>query len=84
MKTEINPSFNYRRDLIRLLTSFSEVNNRNFKDVTRNDVISFLESYRKTETQDPLHKWRAAYNTFRVHLLRFFKWLYSPELEPDI
>jgi integrase/recombinase XerD len=83
MKTEINLSYNYRRDLIRLLTSFSEVKNKNFKDITRDDVISFLDSYRKTETEDPLHKWIATYNTFRVHLLRFFKWLYSPELEPN-
>jgi integrase/recombinase XerD len=83
MKTEINLSSNYRRDLVRLLTSFSEVNNKNFKDITRDDVISFLDGYRKTETQDPLHKWIATYNIFMVHLLRFFKWLYSPELEPD-
>ena len=83
MMTEINLSSNYRKDVIRLLTSFSETNNKNFKEITRNDVISFLESYRKTETQDPLHKWIATYNIFRIHLLRFFKWLYSPDLEPD-
>jgi site-specific recombinase XerD len=53
MKTELNLSINYRRDLIKLLTRFSEVNNKNFKDITRNDIISFLESFRKTETQDP-------------------------------
>jgi integrase len=83
MKTELNLSINYRRDLIKLLTRFSEVNNKNFKDITRNDIISFLESFRKTETQDPIHKWIGTYNVFRIHLLRFFKWLYSPDLEPS-
>jgi integrase/recombinase XerD len=83
MKTELNLSINYRRDLIKLLTRFSEVNNKNFKDITRNDIISFLEGFRKIETQDPLHKWIGTYNVFRIHLLRFFKWLYSPDLEPS-
>jgi integrase len=38
---------------------------------------------RKIETQDPLHKWIGSYNVYKIHLLRFFKWLYSPNLEPD-
>ena len=55
MKVEINPSDHYRRDLIELLTRFSKFNNdRNFKDITRSDIISFLDTYRKTETADPL------------------------------
>jgi hypothetical protein len=30
-----------------------------------------------------LHRWIGTYNLYRVHLIRFFKWLYSPGLEPD-
>ena len=29
-----------------------------------------------------MHKWIGTYNLFRVYLLRFFKWLYSPDIEP--
>lgn len=83
LKTEINLALNYRRDLIRFLPRFSGYVNKNFKDVTRDDIISFLESFRKTETQDPFHKWIGTYNLYRIHLLRFFKWLYFPDLEPD-
>jgi integrase len=83
LKTEINLALNYRRDLIRFLPRFSGYVNKNFKDVTRDDTISFLEGFRKTETQDPMHKWIGTYNLYRIHLLRFFKWLYSPDLEPD-
>ena len=55
LKAEINPSDNYRRDLIQALSVFSRYcDNRPFKDITRTDVIAFLETYRKTETQDPL------------------------------
>ena len=82
MKTEINLSQNYRKDLIMFLPRFSDYVNKNFKDVTRDDIISFLEGLRKTETKDPMHKWIGTYNLFRIHLLRFFKWLYSPDLEP--
>jgi hypothetical protein len=84
IKTEVNPSDHYRKDLIVLLCMFSKYNNNApFRDVTRDNVIGFLDSYRKTETQDPMHKWIGTYNLFRVHLLRFFKWLYSPDIEPE-
>ena len=80
MKTELNLSSNYKKDLIKLLTKFSNYCNKDFKDITRDDIISFLESFRKTETKDPLHKWIGTYNVYSVHLLRFFKWFYSPNL----
>jgi integrase/recombinase XerD len=82
MKIEINLSLNYRRGLIKFLSGFSNYVNKDFKDVARDDVISFLESLRKTETIDPLHKWIGTYNLFRIHLIRFLKWYYSPDLEP--
>jgi hypothetical protein len=40
-------------------------------------IISFIESFRKPEAEDMLHRWIATYNnnnTFRIHLLRFFKY----------
>jgi integrase len=83
MKIEINLSDNYRKDLLQLLYRFSKYcDNRPFKDSTRTDVIDFLDTFRKTETQDPLHKWIGTYNVFRIHLIRFFKWLYNPDIEP--
>jgi hypothetical protein len=74
MKSEVNLSDHYRKDLIQVLSKFSKYhNNMPFKDLTRTNVIAFLETFRKTETQDPLHKWIGTYNTFRIHLMRFFK-----------
>jgi hypothetical protein len=54
LKTEINLSTHYRRDIIDLLTKFGL--RYNFKDTTRDDVINFLDSFRKAEAVDPLHK----------------------------
>ena len=73
MKTEINPSDNYRGSNIRILYMFSKyLNNKFFKTMTREDIISFLDSYRRTDAADPLHKWIGTYNLFRIYLLRFF------------
>jgi hypothetical protein len=55
MKAEINLSNNYRRDRISLLCTFSKFHSnsrKEFKDVTREDIILFLESYRRPEASD--------------------------------
>jgi hypothetical protein len=50
--------------------------------MTRQDIISFLDSFRKPDSSDPLRKWIGTYNTFRIIVLKFFKWLYYPDIEP--
>jgi integrase len=83
VRVEVNPSDNYRKDLIDILSKFARfTENKYFRDITRVDIISFFESYRRTDAADPLHKWIGTYNTYRMSLLRFFKWLYFPEIEP--
>ena len=44
--------------------------------------MQFLDSFRKPEASDPLHKWIGTYNIYRVVFIRFFKWLYYPDIEP--
>jgi hypothetical protein len=85
MKTEVNYSPNYGNDTVRLLCRFSKYHkNKPFKEISCNDIIEFLDSLRKTETQDPLHKWIGSYNLYRIYLLRFFRWYHSPDLEPSM
>jgi integrase len=84
MRTEVNLSDHYRRDIIHELTNFSIFcNGKSFRQITRDDVLAFLDSFRKAEDIDPLHKWIGTYNTYRMHLIRFFKWLHYPDIEPD-
>jgi hypothetical protein len=90
LNTEVNPSVNYRKDIIKCLTRFChhkdslyKKRGTNFKQLDRNDILAFLDNLRKSEIADPLHRWIGTYNLYRVHLIRFFKWLYSPDLEPD-
>ena len=84
LNREINLSQSYRKDTIKILCTFSRfVENQAFQDCQRNDVIRFLDSLRKPESADPMHKWIGTYNLYIVYLLRFFKWLYNPDIEPD-
>jgi integrase len=85
MKIEINLSDYYRRDIIVILSKVSKFfsNQKAFKSVTREDILSFLDSFRKMESVDPMHRWIGTYNTYRIHLMRFFKWLCFPDVEQD-
>jgi integrase len=84
MRAEINLSNAYRWSNICILCKFSNYHeNKSFSDINRDDILSFLDSLRKPEASDLLHKWIGTYNLYRVDLLRFFKWLYYPDLEPD-
>lgn len=49
LNTELNPSINYRMDHINVLCCLSKFynNQKKFDDVTREDVLVFLDSYRK-------------------------------------
>jgi integrase len=50
-------------------------------DMTKEDILCYLDNCRKTENEDPLHKWIGSYNTRLVILSRFFKWLHYPDVE---
>jgi integrase/recombinase XerD len=82
MKVETNPSTDHRRGVITTLKLLSQfLDDKPFREMTRNDVLSFLESKRKSETVDPIHKWITTYNHHLINLLRFFKWLFYPNIE---
>ena len=84
MQTEINPSDHYKKNVIKLLSKFSQSNkDKPFEQITRQEVIAFLDTLRKPEAVDPLHKWIGTYNLYGIYFLRFFKWLYNPDIEPN-
>ena len=82
MKREINPRYNYVRYTIQFLSVLSRTVglNKKFIDMTRDDLLSYLDKSRKPEDEDPLHKWIGSYNIRCVILFRFFKWLYYPNI----
>ena len=57
MQTEVGPSERYRIDTIYKLKLLAEFHNpKPFKDMTRQDIVGFLDRLRKPESVDPLHK----------------------------
>lgn len=83
MQTETNLSKNYG-DLIKfILNKLSRFHkDKLFARMKRDDIVSFLNSFRKSDKADPLHKWIGTYNTYLVCISRFFRWLENPDLEP--
>jgi integrase len=83
MKREFNPRLSYKRGTIQILSELSKAvgSEKKFIDMTKNDVLLYLDKCRKPENEDPLHKWIGSYNLKLVVLSRFFKWLYYPDIE---
>jgi integrase len=78
---EINLSSNYKRLNLTTLVYLSRFHsNKSFKQMTKDDILLFLNSIRKKDAADPLHRWVSTYNLNVVLLTRFFKWLYYPDL----
>jgi integrase/recombinase XerD len=82
---EINLSDNHKRNYIRVLTQLSKFyhDKKSFKEMNREDFLLFLDSFRKPENSDPFHKWIGTYNQYTVLLIKFFKWLFYPDIEPN-
>jgi integrase len=86
MKREINPRLSYIDHTIEFLSVLSRsiAIEKRFEWITREDVLLYLDKCRRPENDDPLHKWIGSYNTRRIILFRFFKWLYYPAVaNPD-
>jgi integrase/recombinase XerD len=82
IRSEVNASKAYRENILNILSKLSIYVNKEFKDFTREDVLRYLDRFRKDESVDPLHKWIGTYNQNLVHISKFFKWVYNPNLDP--
>jgi integrase/recombinase XerD len=58
MQTEMNLSKNYRELNTWALSKLSQFNkNKPFNKITKEDILAFLNTFRKTDPEDPMHKW---------------------------
>ena len=68
---------------IKIICSFLKyLRYKDFQQITKTDVLLYLNSLRKTESADPTHKWIGTFNTRQMVLSKFFRWLYNQN-EPD-
>jgi hypothetical protein len=91
LANESNPVPHYKQTQIQLLCYLSahlydnqqKRQKKLFSEMTRDDIISYLNKGRESEDKDPTHKWIGTYNLRRINLTRFFKWLYYPDILPS-
>ena len=46
---------------------------KDFEKITKNDIMDYLNSLRKTELDDPNHKWIGTYNARQMTINKFFR-----------
>lgn len=59
------------------LSKFFE-HKKTFYDMTKDNILEYLNSLRKSSTVDPTHKSVGTWNARQMQFLKFFKWLQNP------
>jgi integrase len=53
-----------------------------FQQLSKQEILGYLNSLRKPTSADPLQKWIGSYNNRLRYYAKFFRWLYNQD-EPD-
>lgn len=76
-QTEFNIKDSTKESKIKILVWLSNFHKgKNFIDMSKQDILEYLNSLRKTSHEDPSHRWIGSYNGRQAVFLKFFKWLY--------
>jgi DNA-binding Lrp family transcriptional regulator len=82
-QTDINIKESTKEGKIKVLIWLSNyVVNKPFSQMTKQDILGYLNSLKKPISEDPTHKWIGSYNGRQMILNKFFRWLYNPN-EPN-
>src|SRR6478672_9230545 len=52
---------------------------KDFHKISKQDILSYLKSLRKSEVEDHTHKWIGTYNTRQIILSKFFRCIYNKD-----
>ena len=79
-QTELNIKDSTKEVKIKVLVWLSNFHgNKSFKEMTKQDILEYLNNLRKSTSEDPANRWIGTYNGRQMILLKFFKWLYYPD-----
>ena len=83
-ETELNIKNSTKEAKIKVITWLSNFydNTIDLKQMTKQDILEYLRSLKKTFDEDPSQRWIGSYNGRQIILNKFFRWLYNPN-EPD-
>ena len=83
-QNEITIKESTKEGKIKVLADFIIFNNyKNLEIITKVDVLSYLNKYRKDEQVDPEHRWIGTWNNRHLISNKFFRWLNDSD-NPDI
>ena len=83
-QNEINIKESTKEGKIKVLLDLLKfLNYKNLKSITKSDLLLYLNKFRKTEDEDPTHRWIGTWNNRHMILLKFFIWLFDSD-NPDI
>jgi integrase len=82
--TERNIADSTREWRIKVLTWLSDhyEHKKSFKELSKQDILQYLNTLRKPVTVDADQRWIGTYNNRVLVFNKFFRWLYNPD-EPD-
>lgn len=82
-QTEINLKDSTKEGKIKVLVWLSNFHSgKNFDEITKQDILQYLNNLRKPVNEDPTQRWIGSYNGRQAVFLKFFKWLHHRN-EPD-
>lgn len=83
-QTEMNIKESTKEGKIKCLLWLSSYHNhKSYSDMTKQDILDYLNNLRKPELLDPTHKWIGSYNVRQMIFLKLFRWLYNRD-ESDV
>lgn len=80
----VDTSDNYQNGLLKVLIRYAEhVGEANtfYQIQDKQEILSFLDSKRKTEKDDPDKKWITTWNDYLWRLKYFYRWIYNAKKE---
>lgn len=83
-QTQMNIKESTKEGKIKVLTWLSNYfqNTKLYKQMTKQDILEYLNNLRRPVSEDPTHKWIGSYNSRQMIFNKFFRWLYNPD-EPE-
>ncbi len=80
-QNELNIKESTKETKIKILIHLSKFfeHKKTFYDMTKDDILEYLNNLRKSSSVDPTHKSVGTWNARQMLFLKFFKWLYSPD-----
>src|SRR5207253_5107646 len=83
-QTDINIKESTKEGKIKVLIWLSNylANTKTFHQMTKQDILNYLNHLKRPNSEDPNQKWVGSYNGRQVIFNKFFRWLYNPD-EPN-